>query len=118
MNQIHYPDLVAALVKPGEQIKESLTASDAHLIHMTMGICGEAGELLDAIKKATIYRKPLDLENVLEELGDIEFYLEGIRAALRITREACLTHNINKLSVRYKSLSYSDKAAQDREDKQ
>ena len=51
MNQVSHPDLVAALVKPGEQIKESLTASDAHLIHMTMGICGESGELLDAIKK-------------------------------------------------------------------
>lgn len=85
---------------------------------MTMGISGEAGELLDAIKKGVIYRKPLDRENIIEELGDIEFYLEGLRQQLHISREETLLANINKLSKRYEKLSYSNDAAQTRADKQ
>lgn len=113
-----HQEMVHGLVKPGEDIISQLTVEDAHNIHMVMGISGEAGELLDAIKKHVIYRKPLDMENVVEELGDIEFYLEGLRQSLGITREQTLQHNINKLGKRYKGHLYSDQQAQDRADKQ
>lgn len=115
---INHSELVSFLAKPGESIANELTANDAHLLHMGIGICGEAGELIDALKKAVIYRKPLDRENVIEELGDLEFYMEGLRQKLQITRQETIDVNIEKLSERYKSLSYTDKAAQDREDKQ
>lgn len=109
--------LVSVLAKPGEIIKEGMTADSAHLIHMIMGLCGETGELLDAIKKSVIYNKTLDIENVIEELGDIEFYLEGLRQGLGLRRQDTLVANIAKLSVRYEGLHYSDKAAQERADK-
>lgn len=115
--ELAHGDLVRALAKKGYEIRFSLTADDCHLIHMTMGVCGEAGELLDAVKKAVIYRKPLDLENVIEELGDIEFYLEGLRQGLNLSREQCLQHNVNKLNKRYAGGTYSDSAAQARADK-
>lgn len=115
---ITHTQLVTTLVKPGAKILEEMTPDDAHLNHMAMGVSGEAGELLDAIKKKTIYQKELDKENVVEELGDIEFYLEGIRQQLCITREECLHHNIMKLSKRYENLKYSNEAAQARKDKQ
>ena len=111
------PELVAALAKPGADIVAILTAEDAHLLHMAVGIAGEAGELLDAVKKAAIYRKPIDRANVVEELGDLEFYMEGLRQGLGITRQEVLDHNIAKLSKRYSSGSYSDKHAQERADK-
>jgi NTP pyrophosphatase (non-canonical NTP hydrolase) len=107
---------VAKLVKSGTDIIGSLTPTKAHLIHMVVGVSGEAGELLDAIKKHAIYNKELDRENVIEELGDIEFYLEGIRAALNIHRNSTLKHNIKKLGKRY-GVSYSDQKAQARADK-
>ena len=112
-----HPQLVANLAKPGEHIISALTPEKAHLLHMAVGVSGEAGELLDAVKKSVIYNKPLDMTNVVEELGDLEFYLEGIRAALGITREQCLEANIDKLGKRYSSGSYSDAQAQDRADK-
>ena len=115
---IDYQEMVAALAKPGEKIAAELTADDAHLIHMAIGISGEAGELLDAIKKRAVYRKDLDRENVIEELGDLEFYLEGLRQGLGLTREECLEANIRKLSKRYENLKYSDQQAQNRADKQ
>lgn len=109
--------IVRALKKDANILINEITTHDLDLIHMIMGISGEAGELLDAIKKAVIYRKSLDRENVIEELGDIEFYLEGLRQALSITRQETLDHNISKLSERYGKV-YSDKAAHDRIDKQ
>jgi NTP pyrophosphatase (non-canonical NTP hydrolase) len=114
---ITHPELVTALVKPGAAIVEQLTPEMANLWHMSTGVSGEAGELLDAIKRFSVYNKPLDRINVIEELGDLEFYLEGIRQQLGLTRQEILDYNIAKLSARYSSLTYSDQAAQERADK-
>ena len=46
--QINFKDMVAALVKPGEDIVQSLTAEKANVWHLATGVSGEAGELLDA----------------------------------------------------------------------
>lgn len=110
--------LVQALAKPGADIVATLTPESAHLLHMAVGVSGEAGELLDAVKKAAIYVKPIDRENVIEELGDLEFYMEGLRQGLGITREETLKANIAKLSKRYASGKYSNQQAQERADKQ
>lgn len=116
MKVIIFEEMVQALAKSGEQIAAEMTGHDAHLLHMVVGISGEAGELLDAVKKSVIYRKPLDMENVIEELGDLEFYLQDLRRALNITREQTLQANIEKLGKRY-AAGYSDAAAQNRADK-
>jgi len=113
--------MVLDLVKPPQEILESLSPEKTMLLHMTMGIAGEAGEIVDTIKKHVMYNKDLDLENMIEELGDIEFYMEGLRQALNIKREDVLKHNYNKLyggkNARYKN-GYSDVAAIKRADKQ
>jgi NTP pyrophosphatase (non-canonical NTP hydrolase) len=112
-----YEEFVTALVKDGDKIKSELTGKECHAIHMIMGICGEAGELLDAVKKAVIYRKPLDEFNVTEELGDIEFYLEGFRQSVGISRDEVIKENMYKLSKRYSKIQYTDEDAQTRADK-
>jgi NTP pyrophosphatase (non-canonical NTP hydrolase) len=114
---ITHTELVKNLVKPGAEIVTTITPAKAHTLHMTMGIAGESGELLDAIKKHVIYNKPLDRVNVVEELGDLEFYLEGFRQGLGISREEVLAANIAKLSIRYGEGKYSDAQAQARADK-
>lgn len=114
---MEFSDMVWSLAKPGEDIVKTLTPEKAHLLHMAVGIAGEAGELLDAIKKHVVYNKELDLKNVVEELGDLEFYMEGMRSKLAIPRSFIIRQNIYKLSERYKGMQYSDKAAQDRADK-
>lgn len=112
-----HTQMVTRLLKSGEAIRVNLTAEDANLIHLTMGISGEAGELLDAIKKAVIYRKPLDRKNVIEELGDLEFFLEGFRQAINVSREETLEANIEKLDKKRYKEGYSDEAAITRADK-
>ncbi len=115
--EINYSDMVKSLAKPGQQILDEMDPAQMHLMHMVIGVSGEAGELLDAVKKSTIYQKPIDRENVIEELGDIEFYLEGLRQGLNITREETIIANKSKLGERYEGFKYSNKAAQDRADK-
>lgn len=104
-------------MKPPEAIREELTNKDVDLIHVALGLSGEAGELVDAIKKSVIYRKPLDMVNIVEELGDLEFYMERLRSVLNITREETININMDKLKKRYHSLSYSDEQATQRADK-
>lgn len=112
--------MVHHLKKPGAAIRETLTASKIDLLHMAVGISGEAGELLDAVKKHTVYNKDINRENIVEELGDLEFYMEGLRQNLKISREETLEANIHKLATgknaRYKD-GYTDAAAQARADK-
>jgi uncharacterized protein YabN with tetrapyrrole methylase and pyrophosphatase domain len=117
-------DLVVRLSKPGHAILRSMTAEKAHLLHMAVGVASEAGELLDAVKKHVIYEMDLHdgskgqsiFDNIVEEHGDLEFYLNGIREALNIHREFVLRRNIEKLEQRYGS-SYSNEAAEERADK-
>lgn len=108
--------LISQLKKPGDDILKDLTPTAADLLHLCLGLCGEAGEVADAIKKFAIYNKPIDMENVVEELGDIEFYLGAIRQTIGVNRSAILAHNTKKLRKRY-GTSYSNSAAQARADK-
>ena len=112
-----HEQLVRRLTKPGQDIADEMTARSAHLLHMVLGLSGEAGELVDAVKKHAVYGQPLDTANVVEELGDIEFYLAGLRDELRLDREAILKHNIAKLNQRYVSGIFSNGEAKERADK-
>lgn len=114
--QVKFEDMVAALIKPGYDIQLTLTPETINMWHLATGIGGEAGELLDAIKKHVIYNKPLDRVNVIEELGDLMFYMEGLMQAVGVTRDEVIAANVAKLTVRY-AKGYTDQAAQFRADK-
>lgn len=111
-----HQELVQKLKKNGNDILMSLTPQKCDALHMAVGIAGEAGELLDAIKKWTVYSKKLDEANVVEELGDLLFYITGLAQALNLDMDEILRHNIDKLTIRYGE-KYSDEAAQARKDK-
>ncbi len=86
-------------------------------LHAALGVCGEAGELADAVKKECIYNKQVDRANIVEELGDLAFYKQFVMNLYSITDEEVLQGNADKLSKRYVGLAYSDNAAQQRVDK-
>lgn len=112
-----YSEMVRRLAKSGRDIIADMTHLDAEKLHMAVGISGEAGELLDAVKKGAIYGKCYDRANIIEELGDLEFYMEGLRQAFEITRDETLSQNINKLSKRYVDGVYKNSDAINRGDK-
>lgn len=97
-------------LKPDDLIGKSL--------HAAVGVAGESGELLDAIKKTWIYNKPLDVENVLEECGDLLFYIQALLMQYGFTMGDAAQHNYAKLAKRYPAGTYTDQAAQERADKQ
>lgn len=108
--------LVENSLKQGIDILKTITPERINLWHLATIVAGEGAELLDQVKKHVIYNRPLDMENMLEEMGDVEYGLEGLRQELGFTREQVLQYNIDKLNKRYKN-GYSDKAAIERADK-
>ena len=108
-----YPDMVQSLFKTA-----GMDPKAEAMLRAAVGIAGEAGGLLDAIKKVWAYSKPIDMENVIEELGDLEFYLEALRQQIQVAREHVLKANQEKLAKRYPNGVYSDLHAQSRLDKE
>lgn len=71
------------------------------LINGVMGLCGEAGEAIDIVKKWMAQGHDLDKEHLAKELGDIAWYLAETATALNISLESILQSNIDKLKERY-----------------
>lgn len=101
-----------------QNLFKTMGSDSASLMHAGVGVAGEAGELLDAIKKHWVYNKPLDAANVLEELGDMFFYAQWILNAFGWTWADVRMANRMKLAKRYPDGVYTDAHAQARLDKQ
>lgn len=87
-----------------------------NLNHAALGLAGEAGEFVDAVKKSVIYGKPLDVANLREEMGDLLWYIALACDALGVTMQDIAQENVNKLKRRYPD-AYSDELAGARLDK-
>lgn len=71
------------------------------LINSVMGLCGEAGEAIDIVKKWLAQGHELDKERLARELGDVAWYLAEEAAALDMPLEQILQGNLDKLKARY-----------------
>ena len=82
-----------------------------------MGLCGEAGEAIDIVKKHLAQGHELDREHLIKELGDIAWYLAETATALDVSLEEVLQGNIKKLKKRYpEGFSVQDSMERDRND--
>ena len=86
------------------------------LINGVMGLCGEAGEAIDIVKKHLAQGHPLDREALLKELGDVAWYLAETAYALGSDLESVLAGNIEKLRRRYPEGFASEKSIDRTED--
>jgi len=68
-----------------------------------LGLSGEAGEVCDLLKKYLFHRngKPLDIEKIRDESGDVLWYLNLLFATLGLTWEEVMEANIAKLEARH-----------------
>ncbi len=71
------------------------------LINSVMGLCGEAGEAIDIVKKWMAHGHELDRDHLAKELGDIAWYLAEAATALDLSLNDILEANIEKLKKRY-----------------
>lgn len=87
------------------------------LLHSALGVAGEAGEFVDCVKKHTVYGRPLDKANAVEELGDLLWFVALGCKALGVSMATVAEQNIAKLRQRYPD-QYSDELAAARLDKE
>ena len=71
------------------------------LQNSVMGLNGEAGEVIDIVKKHLFQDHDLDREHLREELGDVLAYVAGCCEALGLTMEDVAAGCIDKLKKRY-----------------
>lgn len=102
---------------PGaNNFKSAVIRNPLQLLDTVHKIVIASGEVLDSVKKYTIYNKPLDTDKLYQAWHSIHVYLNDIYDYLRVTRLDVLKMNADKLNKRYKA-GYSDKEAQERADK-
>ena len=85
------------------------------LLHCALGLSGEAGEVVDQIKKKIFYGietgqdivldeieiTPSEIDKIKNEIGDTLYYLQGIASLLGLSLDECMEANINKLYKRF-----------------
>ena len=76
-------------------------ASQARCLHAVMGLTTEVGELADAYKRHVFYGAHVDPVNVVEEVGDICWYLAILMDELGFDFDTAMEKNIAKLQKRY-----------------
>lgn len=100
-------------MKPSEYIKNALRTETRkypfkktgdvtpRIEHGAIGIATESGEIMDAIKTAKYYGRKLDKVNLVEEMGDIMWYLAILSDELKVPFEEIWDKNIRKLKSRF-----------------
>lgn len=71
------------------------------LMNGALGLCGEAGEVADLVKKTVFQGHELDTDHVAKELGDVAWYLAVSAKAIGYDLETIMQMNIEKLKKRY-----------------
>lgn len=94
MNFAEYQEAAQRTSNPDMTIWESL-------IMAQMGLSGESGEISDVIKKWRFHGHELDRAKLIEEAGDLMWYLAELCSALGVTMEKVAIANIEKLQRRY-----------------
>lgn len=73
----------------------------SQLVAGAMGLCGEAGETCDYLKKVVFHGHRLDCDKLAEELGDQLWYIALLADAIGISMQQIARRNIAKLQRRY-----------------
>ena len=74
------------------------------LLTASVGMCAEAGEFTEVVKKIVFQGKPVTEENLLHlkrELGDIMWYVMQACMGLGTSLDEIIEMNVEKLSSRY-----------------
>lgn len=94
MTIMEYQYLAARTINMALDEKELITNG-------TMGLCDESGEAIGIVKKWLAQGHELDRAHLIEELGDVAWYLAETATALGVELDEILVKNIEKLRKRY-----------------
>lgn len=71
------------------------------LTNAAMGLSGESGEITDHIKKHLFHGHDLDRDHLIEELGDVLWYINYMATTLGFSLDDVMERNLQKLRKRY-----------------
>lgn len=94
MEMIEYQHLAQRTSNP------NLTSED-HMRNGVFGLNGEAGECIDILKKHSYQGHELNKVKLLDELGDVLWYITETAIGIGATLEDVAQYNIEKLRKRY-----------------
>lgn len=80
---------------------DCVSSIDNNLLKGILGLAGESGELIDYVKKVMFHDRPFDKEKIINEVGDVCWYLSLITKTLNVSLKEILDRNICKLKKRY-----------------
>jgi NTP pyrophosphatase (non-canonical NTP hydrolase) len=92
------------------------TISSGQVECSIMGLAGEAGEVVDLLKKHLYHARPLDRAALTKELGDVLWYLTDVARAYGIPLDRVVAENVAKLSARFASGKFTPEQANARAD--
>lgn len=72
-----------------------------NMLNACLGLCGESGEVADLIKKHLFQEHPLKKEKIIEEIGDVMWYIALMAKTLGTTLDIIAQKNIEKLEKRF-----------------
>lgn len=75
--------------------------SELTLLAPALGLCTEAGEAGDIVKKHVLHNRPASLDAIRKELGDVLFYLAAFANAFSLSLTEICQANYMKLEARY-----------------
>ena len=96
-----------ALQTESQPSEEQMSRVNLRILHALMGLQTETGELTDAVKRHIFYGTPLDKVNLVEEIGDVFWYIAILMDELKVdvgdkaSFEHAMKVNIEKLRARY-----------------
>lgn len=100
LNNNNYPMTLNEYQALAQRTQNSDAAFDK--IHNgTLGLVGEAGEVADLLKKHCHQGHDLPKDRMIEEAGDVLWYIAELAAGLGVTLEEIAQRNIDKLKARY-----------------
>lgn len=94
-------DLISIYPLLVEKLRNREGGLKSELSNYSMGLAGEAGELIDILKKHIYQGHDLNEDDLILELGDILFYIVAIANILGINFTDIYLNNMNKLDKRY-----------------
>ena len=94
-------DEFAAYVGSLESHDTNIDPDILRSLHAVIGIAGEAGELLDQVKRVFVYHTQFDTTHLVEEMGDLFHYLTMLMNIHGFNLDEIREANVRKLHVRY-----------------
>ena len=102
----HVPDAADIMcVYPAivmQTMNHELSKKD-QMLNAAIGLCGEAGEVVDIIKKFFFQGHNLDVDHLFEEVGDVLYYITLLSILLDFNIAEIMYNNMAKLNDRYPS---------------